>query len=309
MCGSIRRRSGGRSRSDRRRTGRNLSRRWGTIGPTERVCADRRCSPQGQLFDIDRVEVLRGPQGTLYGRNTTGGQINFISNRPTADPHAGLAVEYGSFNEFTSEGFFSGPLTEGLLGRLSFSSAQGGGWQRDRLSNAGLGDKNKAAVRAQLESDPASAANLLVNAHWSQDKSQETGLHLFDAYTPYNAGAGGPTIPADSSRYVTGWRLDPNFAQVTGLDPVSKPGVDNSNEGIDLTGNIDLKGAKITSITSYSRLIRREYGDWDGTQYFDSDEYFRSYLDVVSGRGACCIDRYGPAQMGRGHVLLRPEAK
>ena len=53
---------------------------------------------QGQLFDVDRVEVLRGPQGTLYGRNTTGGEINFITNRPTADTHAGLTFEYGSFN-------------------------------------------------------------------------------------------------------------------------------------------------------------------------------------------------------------------
>src|SRR5450631_724863 len=49
---------------------------------------------QGQLFDIDRVEILRGPQGTLYGRYTTGGEINFISNRPMADTHAGFSAEY-----------------------------------------------------------------------------------------------------------------------------------------------------------------------------------------------------------------------
>jgi outer membrane receptor protein involved in Fe transport len=60
---------------------------------------------QGQLFDIDRVEVLRGPQGTLYGRNTTGGEINFISNRPTADTHAGFTAEYGSHNEVDAEGW------------------------------------------------------------------------------------------------------------------------------------------------------------------------------------------------------------
>src|SRR5882762_9013749 len=65
---------------------------------------------QGQLFDIDRVEVLRGPQGTLYGRNTTGGEINFISNRPTAETHAGFSLEYGSHNEVNAEGFVSGAI-------------------------------------------------------------------------------------------------------------------------------------------------------------------------------------------------------
>src|ERR1700735_2134350 len=66
---------------------------------------------QGQLFDIDRVEVLRGPQGTLYGRNTTGGEINFISNRPTADPHAGFSLEYGSPNGGNADGFVSGGMS------------------------------------------------------------------------------------------------------------------------------------------------------------------------------------------------------
>src|SRR5579859_3662180 len=100
---------------------------------------------QGQLFDIDRVEVLRGPQGTLYGRNTTGGEINFISNRPTAETHAGASLEYGTHNEVNAEGFVSGTIAEGLLGRLSVATEQGGAWQRNRLTGESLGDKDKVA--------------------------------------------------------------------------------------------------------------------------------------------------------------------
>src|SRR5258706_6897528 len=70
----------------------------------------------GQLFDIDRIEVLRGPQGTLYGRNTTGGEINFITNRPTAETHGGVTAEYGSHNEFMAEGFFFRTPLRKLIG-------------------------------------------------------------------------------------------------------------------------------------------------------------------------------------------------
>jgi outer membrane receptor protein involved in Fe transport len=237
---------------------------------------------QGQLFDIDRIEVLRGPQGTLYGRNTTGGQINFISNRPTADTHAGFTAEYGSHNDVNAEGYVSGSITDGLLGRLSVATEQGGAWQRNRDTGQSLGKKNKIAGRGQLQWDPSEGINFRFDFHLSQDKSEETGLHLLKAYTPYNAGAGGPTIPADTSRYATGWRLDPVFAKIIGIDAASKPGVDNSNNGVDLTANIDFGGARLTSITAYNKMIRREYSDWDATQYYDSDEYFRSDLNVFS---------------------------
>ncbi|MGD0503230.1 MAG: TonB-dependent receptor [Steroidobacteraceae bacterium] len=237
---------------------------------------------QGQLFDIDRVEVLRGPQGTLYGRNTTGGEINFISNRPTADTHAGYSFEYGSHDEFKGEGFVSGTLIDGLIGRLSVATEQGGAWQRNRINGDSLGDLNKVGVRAQLEWDPSEVLNFRLNAHLSLDKSDEIGLHLISPYTPYNTGLGGPTIPADTSRYVTGWQLDPVFAKIIGISADSKPGLDNSNDGIDFTGNLDFGGARLTSITAWNKMIRREYGDWDATQYYDSDEYFRSYLNVIS---------------------------
>jgi len=237
---------------------------------------------QGQLFDIDRIEVLRGPQGTLYGRNTTGGQINFISNRPTADTHAGFTAEYGSHNDVNAEGYVSGSITDGLLGRLSVATEQGGAWQRNRDTGQSLGKKNKIAGRGQLQWDPSEGISFRLDFHLSQDKSEETGLHLLKAYTPYDAGAGGPAIPADTSRYATGWRLDPVFAKIIGIDAASKPGVDNSNNGVDLTANIDFGGARLTSITAYNKMIRREYSDWDATQYYDSDEYFRSNLKVFS---------------------------
>src|SRR6204780_4400496 len=128
---------------------------------------------QGLLFDIDRVEVLYGPQGTLYGRNTTGGEINFITNRPTADTHAGTTFEYGSFNAFTSEGFISGSLLDGLTGRLSYGAAEGGGWQYNRENGDRLGDKDRLALRGQLQFDPSRDLNLRVTGYWSQDKSDE----------------------------------------------------------------------------------------------------------------------------------------
>jgi outer membrane receptor protein involved in Fe transport len=234
---------------------------------------------QGQLFDIDRVEVLRGPQGTLYGRNTTGGEINFISNQPTADPHAGFSLDYGSHNEVDAEGFVSGSIADGLLGRLAVATEQGGAWQRNRVTGQTLGDKDKVAVRGQLQWDPAEAVDFHLGVHGALDKSDEQGLYLLQPYTP---GSGGPSIPADTSRYATGWGLNPTFAKLIGINADSKPGVDDSNNGVDLTANIDFGGAKLTSITAYNKLIRREYADWDATQFDDSDEYFKSDLDVFS---------------------------
>jgi iron complex outermembrane recepter protein len=236
----------------------------------------------GQLFDIDRIEVLRGPQGTLYGRNTTGGQINFITNRPTVDTHAGFTAEYGSHNEVNAEGYVSGSIIDGVLGRLSVATEQGGEWQRNRDTGQRLGNKDKIAGHGQLEWKASEAVDLRLEFHLAKDKSDETGLYLLKPYTPYNAGAGGSTIPADTSRYVTGWSLNPVFANLTGLHAGAKPGVDNSNNGADLTANFDLGGAKLTGITAYSKMERREYSDWDATRYHDSDEYFRSNLDVFS---------------------------
>jgi len=73
------------------------------------------------FFDVSRIEVLRGPQGTVAGRNSTGGAVNIISNRPTDTFSAGLNATYGNFNTRASDGYISGPLIEGVLNaRLAF---------------------------------------------------------------------------------------------------------------------------------------------------------------------------------------------
>src|SRR3546814_11488186 len=76
-------------------------------------------------FDLERVEVLKGPQGTLFGNNATGGAINFIAAKPTRELHYGADLSYGRFNTIEVGGFISGPITENLRGRLSFKSVNG----------------------------------------------------------------------------------------------------------------------------------------------------------------------------------------
>lgn len=237
---------------------------------------------QGSIFDISRVEVLRGPQGTLYGLNTTGGAVNFVINRPTADTRAGISVDYGSWNALSAEGFVSGTIAGNLLGRLSVATEHGGAWQWNRETGQKLGDKSKLAARAQLEWDLAPGSTLRLTLHSSYDKSDAYGMQLISPTSGLYRPPTSPVLPADTDPYVTSWALQPSFATLAGISPAAKPGVDDGNRGANLDMNFDLGGVRFTSITSYDRFVRREFGDWDATRYAESDIFFRDSVTVFS---------------------------
>ena len=135
----------------------------GTVDPSVGMYVDEVFQPTPDMlnfavYDIERVEVLRGPQGTLYGRNSTGGAINFITARPTEEFEGYGRVGYGSFDTFTASGALSGPLTDTLLGRLSVSAinaSSSDGYSFNRFTSNDLGKNESLAARGQLEWDPS----------------------------------------------------------------------------------------------------------------------------------------------------------
>ena len=115
--------------------------------------------PYGQslaLFDVARVEVLKGPQGTLYGRDATGGVVNVISRRPSLAGYDGdLQIEFGDYNQIRTEGAINAPLSEKVAVRLAFQINKHSGYLTD-----GYDDARSEAGRLSLLWEPSSRFRL-----------------------------------------------------------------------------------------------------------------------------------------------------
>ena len=121
-----------------------------------------------QLFDVDRVEVLRGPQGSLFGRNTTGGLVHYITRRPTQELDGYLDVAGGSFNEVKLEGAIGGGLGDSAAGRLSVARHKHDGYTENR-AGPDYNETDAIAVRGQLAFTPADGFDALINAYYSDN--------------------------------------------------------------------------------------------------------------------------------------------
>jgi len=126
----------------------------------------------GAMMDVERVEVLKGPQGTLYGLNTTGGAIKYIANKPSEAYEAGVSLGYGNYQTADLEGFVSGALTDTLSARLAYKTKQSSqGWQESISHGGELGETDRSSARLQLSYQPTDDLDVLVNLTWWEDGS------------------------------------------------------------------------------------------------------------------------------------------
>ncbi len=145
--------------------------------PTVSVYVDEAPLPfsaltNGATLDLQRVEVLKGPQGTLFGENATGGAINYIANKPTDDFTAGVDASYGRFNDADVQGFVSGPLTRTLDFRLAGRVNESGAWQNGYGTQNGqtIGGKDFIDGRLSFQWKPTSNFKALLTLNTWRDR-------------------------------------------------------------------------------------------------------------------------------------------
>ncbi|MGA8706547.1 MAG: TonB-dependent receptor [Steroidobacteraceae bacterium] len=128
------------------------------------------------IFDLARVETLRGPQGTLFGRNATGGAIQFISNKPTKEFEGYATATYGSFNERIFEGAVSGPLLDNLQFRLAGLKDNDDGYITDVVpGQEDFGAANHYALRGMLAWQPLDGTNVGLTLRYMRAPHERTG--------------------------------------------------------------------------------------------------------------------------------------
>lgn len=136
------------------------------------------------LFDLERIEVLKGPQGTLYGRNTNGGAINIITAKPSQDFKAHVRGEYGSYDTVNVEAAVGGGLTPTLSGRLSGVYNYSSGYMRNDFLGLDENGTNNFAVRGQLLWEPSNELTVRASAQVFRMVTRAAAYKLYGTLDP-----------------------------------------------------------------------------------------------------------------------------
>ncbi|MEH3123466.1 MAG: TonB-dependent receptor [Sphingomonas phyllosphaerae] len=223
-----------------------------------------------QLYDLQRIEVLRGPQGTLYGRNTTGGAINFISRRPDLEGSSGnIQVGYANYDTFTAQGAVETTLAKDVAGlRLSFNYAKGDGYIRNIASGQpDLNSTDTLAGRAILRVKPTERLDIVIKGTYG--RTNPTQAAVFNRGT----GADGFNPVLNTSRAEKGLGFFEVDSQRVGRSYIKAYGTEA------LIKYTLSDAVELTSLTSYDHLTQKFTQEGTGLE----SPTFRQPLDTLYG--------------------------
>jgi len=226
-------------------------------------------------LDVQRVEVLKGPQGILFGQNSTGGAINYVANKPVMRTEMGGQIGFGRFNDFEGSAYFNTPLTDNLAARLSLRVEQSDGWQRSvSRPDDRLGARKLLQGRLALRWEPTPDLTVSLNLSAWNDRSEAQAGQLVLA---------DPQVPAASPPGFIGTPPAPDKPRAA--DWAANIPVGNKEDFRMASLRVDYDVADditLTSLTSYVDFKRDDYVDTDGTAFNISDTRSTGKLTSLS---------------------------
>lgn len=223
------------------------------------------------LYDMARVEVLRGPQGTLFGRNSTGGLIHFITAKPTREFFASVGASYGSYNDRSVTAIVNLPLGEIGALRVSGRYSDNDGWIKHITGNQPKsGQLQTNSIRGQLLLEPSDTFSTLFKI--SYDRAAGFSSAVFHEPIGIDATTGNQFVLGNQDFYGTGPGLSPFGLGTIGSPNRADNGALRKLRGgksftVQNTTNWDASDSiTITSVAAYNRYSRNQFEDCDGTQ-------------------------------------------
>lgn len=208
------------------------------------------------LFDIEQVEVLRGPQGHLFGRNTVAGAVNITTRAPSEIFESSFRAVAGNYNAREGYASVSGPMADKLLGKLSFGYEMRDGFSNNLFNHRSIDDLKRASLRGQLAIRATDKLEINLAADHADIKQKqivgEATSGMFDAALP-----GGPYTDHTV-----------NYNTI--------PYINNMLSGASLTANYDMAGRQLTAITGYRSTHQNRENDID---YSPKDVFRVNYTD------------------------------
>lgn len=219
------------------------------------------------LFDLQRVEVLRGPQGTLYGRNATGGAINLVTAKPGKQFEANASVGFGNFDAITTQGALNLPLSDRVQMRVAYFTRSHDGY-RDNAPARDGDDEDAKAARLHLMMEPTDSLTLLLTAELT--KLGGTGPAVYGSPLVFDSGGDvvhdRPPLPVGAKSWPLG--LPSGF-------------MDATVKAFRWKLDYDLGFGDFTYLGGFRRLDYHNLIDLDGTAneayYFQANEQPRTW--------------------------------